>query len=505
MNKLHSYSIIFCISLICQYATAQNLELFYSEYQNLVIKEKYALANIKLDSLLKSPLQKESVRLDVLLKKASLYSLLKVQDSALYYLEKTVETAKKSNNTDILNRANTNLGMLLNQIGRPIEALEHYKKHYQFVYALPNTKPNLRRRIIANYNIGLTFFKLEEIDSARNYLREGIKIANQIENYSAIAKLNGLLSEVNFSVGEDWEDQLFLAYQASMQTKDSIGLLKANLTAAEFYQASGDTQKAITFLEKAKLLIKKTPKNYSLWLNFHKLSANSFKYSKNYKESLQHLEDYLYKKEKLDSLTQTNAISIYNERLKIYEKDLENSKLLIKHKQKINDLTILSAVLGFLILISLSFFFIKYKLIGLNRKLFKINRLNENSLYTVNDKISKENRILYNKIQQKVDKEKLYLQHDINLSTLAKLVNSNSNYVSEAINLFTNTNFSTFINKKRIAHAKIKIVEQNKKQVLDYDDIAEISGFNSKSHFYRVFKQLSGLTPKQYLDFSKES
>ena len=98
---------------------AQEKSSFAQAYQTLFTKERYAKANKLLDSVLASGVVGEQAYLDLYLKKASLYSLLKVHDSALFYLEKTVEKAKLANDTDIMNRANTNLGILLNQIGRP--------------------------------------------------------------------------------------------------------------------------------------------------------------------------------------------------------------------------------------------------------------------------------------------------------------------------------------------------------------------------------------------------
>ncbi|NGZ90778.1 AraC family transcriptional regulator [Psychroflexus maritimus] len=485
--------------------SAQDLSLFYTEYQDLIVKEKYALANSKLDSLLQSPIPVEGKKLDLLLKKASLYGLLKVQDSALYYLDKTIAQAKSTNNTDVLNRANTNLGMLLNQIGRPEEALSHYKKHYQFVQNLPPTQPNLVRRIIANYNMGLTFFRLNEIDSARTYLDDGLRLATSEKNYTGIAKINGLLSEINYSAGQDWKANLSLAYQAAKQSNDSIGLLKAHLTSAEFNEASGNINQVIKELDQAEILIKRTPENISLWLKFHQLKYKAFKRINNYQQSLAELELYLKRKEKLDSLNQANAINVFNERIKIYEKDLKNSKLLVQQKEKINHLTLLSALLGAFVFISLGFLFLKSKLTRFRRKLFKINRLNENTVNLSKDKISSESKILFEEIQQQMKDKQLYLDHNINLNYLAQLVNSNSNYVSEAINLFTGNNFSTFINKNRIRFTKEKIVELQDQEYLNFNDIAAMSGFNSTSHFYRVFKQITGLTPRQYLKFIQES
>jgi len=45
---------------------------------------------------------------------------------------------------------------------------------------------------------------------------------------------------------------------------------------------------------------------------------------------------------------------------------------------------------------------------------------------------------------------------------------------------------------------------QSTNDTLSLEDIALSSGFNSKTQFYRVFRQITGLTPKQYLSYLRE-
>lgn len=148
-------------------------------------------------------------------------------------------------------------------------------------------------------------------------------------------------------------------------------------------------------------------------------------------------------------MQKADAVNIYNERLKIYEKNLKNSKLLVQQKQKINELTLDVAILGFIAVLSFSLIFLRSNLIRWNKRLFKVNQLSEDNLSLSNKKESDVNKKLYSEIQQKITEEQLYLDPNINLATLAKSVNSNSNYVSEAINQFSSSNFSMYINKKR--------------------------------------------------------
>lgn len=93
--------------------------------------------------------------------------------------------------------------------------------------------------------------------------------------------------------------------------------------------------------------------------------------------------------------------------------------------------------------------------------------------------------------------EKPYLNPDLNLPQLAKEVDIPSHYLSQVINENIGLNFFDFINRQRVEDVKSKITDPQ------YDNfsilgIAFESGFNSKSAFNRVFKNITGLTPSEY-------
>jgi AraC-like DNA-binding protein len=96
-----------------------------------------------------------------------------------------------------------------------------------------------------------------------------------------------------------------------------------------------------------------------------------------------------------------------------------------------------------------------------------------------------------------MDTERPYLNPDLNLPQLAKDLDIPSHQLSQVINKNIGLNFFDFINSYRVEEIKAKISnpEYNKLSMLG---IAFESGFNSKSAFNRVFKNLSGETPTQY-------
>ena len=87
-----------------------------------------------------------------------------------------------------------------------------------------------------------------------------------------------------------------------------------------------------------------------------------------------------------------------------------------------------------------------------------------------------------------------FLIPSLSLKELAKRMRSNETYVSQAINLGLGTNFNQFINQLRIEYAK-NLLATTESNVLD---VALDSGFNSKSTFNRVFREMTGQTPTQF-------
>lgn len=90
---------------------------------------------------------------------------------------------------------------------------------------------------------------------------------------------------------------------------------------------------------------------------------------------------------------------------------------------------------------------------------------------------------------------KPYSAGKLTLPQLATQLDVLPNYLSQVINERFNCNFFDFINQYRIAEAKRLLLDKPDYKILD---IALDSGFNSKSAFYKVFKQQCHTTPTQF-------
>ncbi len=108
--------------------------------------------------------------------------------------------------------------------------------------------------------------------------------------------------------------------------------------------------------------------------------------------------------------------------------------------------------------------------------------------------IGTENEDIYEKIIELLENKKLYTNPNFNLRTLAKELKKNRVYISQAINKAGNKSFADLINEYRTKEAKILLCSGNIKSIT-IEAIGNESGFNSKSTFFRVFKEQTGVTP----------
>ncbi len=88
----------------------------------------------------------------------------------------------------------------------------------------------------------------------------------------------------------------------------------------------------------------------------------------------------------------------------------------------------------------------------------------------------------------------LNFQRKITLDEFCKLTNSSSTYINNFFRKNEGCTVMNYVNKYRIEVAKKEI----DKGVYSIDQISKYVGFNYKSHFYKVFKKHTGLTPTEY-------
>lgn len=102
------------------------------------------------------------------------------------------------------------------------------------------------------------------------------------------------------------------------------------------------------------------------------------------------------------------------------------------------------------------------------------------------------------KIENLMQKEKLYLNPEFTLSELSEKLSSHNSLISNVINNGFQKNFNDFINEFRVTIFKEKIKDP-KLRHLTLLAIAFECGFNSKSTFNRAVKKATGQMPSDFL------
>ncbi|MDF2611102.1 MAG: response regulator [Lachnospiraceae bacterium] len=96
------------------------------------------------------------------------------------------------------------------------------------------------------------------------------------------------------------------------------------------------------------------------------------------------------------------------------------------------------------------------------------------------------------------EKAKKYIKEhyseEITLNKLSEVVYVNPVYLSRLFKAKTGENFMDYLTRIRIEHAKLLLSDLS----LRIYDISELVGYKSRKHFGKVFRDMTGLTPKEY-------
>lgn len=148
------------------------------------------------------------------------------------------------------------------------------------------------------------------------------------------------------------------------------------------------------------------------------------------------------------------------------------------------------------------FFYFLYGLNIINQ--VKIARSKESEIDNVliennitDQEVEKLNK-LFDSISTHFKKKKPYCDPDFTISQLSTALETNITYVSKAIKLNKNMNFNIFVNTHRIEMVK-DMLDSDLQNKYTMRHIYTSSGFRHQSTFNKVFKQIEGATPSEYI------
>ncbi|GAA3648133.1 hypothetical protein GCM10022397_36250 [Flavivirga jejuensis] len=130
-----------------------------------------------------------------------------------------------------------------------------------------------------------------------------------------------------------------------------------------------------------------------------------------------------------------------------------------------------------------------------NEDLLKLFFINKKTTKTDQNDFS--NKIL--KCLEGFEKRKDFLDSNLNMSNMAKKMNTNPKYLSKTINEHKCLNFNNYINKLRIEHTIFLLNEEPKYKNYSINYLAKEVGFNYSGVFSKAFKNFTGTCPSEYI------
>src|SRR5699024_187331 len=102
-------------------------------------------------------------------------------------------------------------------------------------------------------------------------------------------------------------------------------------------------------------------------------------------------------------------------------------------------------------------------------------------------------------LDQYMKNREVWKNHDLRLDILADEMKMQRHHITQVLSVQKGKNFNFYVNEMRIQHA-CRLIEEGKNDDVSLVDIGYMSGFNSKSTFYRWFREIKNMTPAQYLE-----
>lgn len=223
-------------------------------------------------------------------------------------------------------------------------------------------------------------------------------------------------------------------------------------------------------------------------------------------------EKQIYYMAKLDNIKELKAERESNAKELLFEDDLkdiatENEKLVHEKSKSVVDRNIILIGSSILIVVVLLVFLSYHKRTKLKEQ--KFLTIIENISNKAQEKNAKENT-QHTKIKdekansileklQELENTDFYLSANATLHSTAKLLNTNTSYLSKALNDVQKQSFNQYLNKLRIDYVLVKLKEDSVFRSYTIHAISEEIGYKSATTFIKEFKNKTGLNPSYYV------
>ncbi|PTX60197.1 YesN/AraC family two-component response regulator [Kordia periserrulae] len=475
---------------------------FYQPNYKEALKRSYISARIA--ERMKDTIN--SISSNVLL--GSSWYVLGVYDEALkpYLIAKEFSTDTQNTSYEII--CLTNIANIRAKLNRYENALDSYNS----ILAILDTKEQplsvQDTATLLSSLLGkvLCLSELKRFEEAEVTYKKGVAIAEKNDFEIFKSRFNVNLGKVYYEKGEYFKSLGYL--REGKKVLKEAGL-QNNLYITDFYIAQ-NLAKLEQYDEAIRLLdaIFKRAGDDTYTDRIEEMYALAIQISKSQQQKEKELFYLRESQNIIKKLTEKQLAAkdlLYEDDMKAYE--LENEKLTHENTENLADkkvITTVSVILVSLLLLALLFFYRKAKL--KEQKFLAI--IEDISTKTSAQKSPKE--ITTSTIEDEksqtileqlsaLEATHFYLSEDASLHNTAKLLNTNTSYLSKALNTIKKQSFSQYVNKLRIDYVLVKLKEDAVFRSYTIHAISKEIGYKSATTFIKEFKNKTGLNPSYYI------
>ena len=417
------------------------------------------------------------------------------------YLKVSLFAHKYNNKYEIFN-SNYNIGIIKRKINEKEPALKLFKENY--LYAIKNLdKIETDAYLTSITALANIYNDLNFPDSSSYFNRVGIKESIRLKridyrNHFSMNEGVSMYFKKEYLKAIDSLEKYIPYFEKATRT--------SNLCIAYYYCGKshlkiGEKEKAIYYFKKLDTVFQNKQSVYFFTREGYEHLISYFKRKKDLNSQLL----YINKLIKVDSVLHSEEIYMNRKIFKEYDipklKSEKETILKIKEETEVIFFIVVSFILILLFIIT---GFLIYQ--NNKRKLYKkrfeeiLNASTYNNEDT-NKEINIPKEITDNVLEalHLFESKLLFISKKITLNSLAKELDTNTNYLSKIINEYKDMSFSNYLNTLRIEYiiSQLKINENLRKFTIKA--IAEEAGFNNSESFAKAFYKLKGIKPSYFL------
>lgn len=378
-----------------------------------------------------------------------------------------------------------------------VDSLQDISREYNFHLLMQSLAANHAKKndlalsYVYSFKDGLDGLKLSEPSRKNlNYIADAT-IADYLLDMDSVKECDPVIKRV-------------FAYIQEVGNLNSSQANGINLVLSKYYLKKGDYERASQYMDSV-VFDQQAKLDY---ITAQELKANILFAKGDYENAFLVKNDLIQFSDSIKSGSTSRQLSRFEDRLQIEMLEKENEL-----NAKYTRIVVISLSVICILLLLLLYIKVRNtkKLKKKNELIFSqfrnldkyTDRIKEESILLPEElPINESERVLFEKLNTHLYTTEAFRNIDISRESLALDLGTNRQYLTQTIQDNTGMTFMEYITEMRLEYARRLLCYNTN---LPIDEVYMASGYNSKSTFYRLFKQKYDLTPKEMRELAVQT